>query len=237
MPITSEDSYLNMVAKDAFVSTTFPSWVMATPSKVASASLLKRSSLSLSSSSDRLRSVMSRTMPMNRVSSPSRVSERDSSSGNSVPSLHCPASSSLGCPITCASPVPAASPPGCPPARGGARSPRARAHVERAGSPPQSPPRSARATEHGLGQHRRCPFQDPASPRLLTQLVGRNQADPHGVECCLGAAPHVQLREDAVHMGLDCTLPDEELASDLLVGFAPSQELQDLCLTSGEGLR
>src|SRR5215216_3351366 len=133
--------------------------------------------------------------------------------------------------------APAASPPGCPPARGGARSPRARAHVEGAGSPPQSPPRSARATEHGLGQHRRCPFQDPASPRLLTQLVGRNQADPHGVECCLGAAPHVQLREDAVHMGLDCTLPDEELASDLLVGFAPSQELQDLCLTSGEGLR
>src|SRR5215207_6834370 len=132
--------------------------------------------------------------------------------------------------------APAASPLGCQPARGGARSPRARAHVERAGSRPQSPPRSARATEHGLGQRRRCPFQDPASPRLLTQLVGRKQADAHGVECGLGAAPHVQLREDAVHVGLDCTLPDEELARDLLVGFAPSQEPQDLRLASGKSL-
>src|SRR5918999_802017 len=53
----------------------------------------------------------------------------------------------------------------------------------------------------------------------------------------LGAAPHVHLREDAVHVGLDCTLPDEELARDLLVGFAPSQELQDLRLAPGKGLR
>src|SRR5215217_579731 len=131
--------------------------------------------------------------------------------------------------------APAASPPGCPPARGRARSPRARAHVKGAGSPPQSPPRSARAAQRPpeLRPHL---SRDRPSPRSLTQLVCWHQPDPHGVECCLGAAPHVQLREDAVHVGLDCTLPNEELASDLLVGFAPSQEPQDLRLPSGKSL-
>src|SRR5215216_2368848 len=131
--------------------------------------------------------------------------------------------------------APAASPPGCQPARGWARSPRAQAHVEGAGSPPQSPPRSARAAERGpeLRPHL---SRDRPSPRSFTQLLRWHQADAHGVECGLGAAPHVQLRQDTVHVGLDCTLPDEELASDLLVGFAPSQELQDLRLASGKSL-
>src|SRR5215216_5387077 len=120
--------------------------------------------------------------------------------------------------------APAASPPGCPPARGRARSPRARAHVERAGSPPQSPPRSARAAERRL-ELRPHLSRDRPSPRSLAQLLRWYQADAHGVECGLGAAPHVQLREDAVHVGLDCTLPDKELARDPLVGFAPSHEL------------
>src|SRR5215203_726601 len=133
-------------------------------------------------------------------------------------------------------PAPAASPPGCPPARGRARSPRARAHVERAGSRPQSPPRLARAAEGGP-ELRAHLSRDQPSPRSLAQLLRWHQADPHGVECGLGAAPHLQLREDAVHMGLDCTLPDIELACDLLVGFASSQEPQDLRLPSGKSLR
>src|SRR5215210_973993 len=97
--------------------------------------------------------------------------------------------------------APAASPPGYPPARGRARSPR-----------------------------------DRPSPRSLAQLLRWHQPDAYGVESGLGAAPHVQLREDAVHVGLDCTLPDIELACDLLVGFAPSQELPDLRLPSGKSL-
>src|SRR5215217_6743232 len=130
--------------------------------------------------------------------------------------------------------APAASPPGCPPARGRARSPRARAHVEGAGSPPQSPPRSARAAERGAELRPRL-SRDRPSPRSLAQLLRWHQPDAYGVECGLGAAPHVQLREDAVHVRLDCTLPDIELACDLLVGFAPSQEPQDLRLASGKG--
>src|SRR5215204_1120115 len=132
--------------------------------------------------------------------------------------------------------APAASPPGCPPARGGARSPRARAHVKGAGSPPQSPPRSARAAQRPpeLRPHL---SRDRPSPRSLAQLLRWHQANPHGVECGLGAAPHAQLREDAVHVGLDCTLPAEEFARDLLAGFPPSQEPQDLRLASGKSLR
>src|SRR5215217_5035351 len=132
--------------------------------------------------------------------------------------------------------APAASPPGCPPARGWARSPRAQAHVKGAGSRPQSPPRAGRAVDYGPERRPHLSRDRRPSPRSLTQLVSRYQPDAHGVECGLGAAPHVQLGEEAVHVGLDCTLPDEELACDLLVGFAPSQEPQDLRLPSGKGL-
>src|ERR671917_1911860 len=130
-----------------------------------------------------------------------------------------------------------ASPPGCPPAREWVRSPRAQALAKGARRRPRSPPRSGRAGERGPERRPHLFSRDRPSPRLLTQRVGRNQPDAHGVERGLGAAAHVQLREDAVHMGLDCTLPDEELVRDLLVGFAPSQELQDLRLASGKGLR
>src|SRR5918994_2915632 len=128
--------------------------------------------------------------------------------------------------------VPAASPPGCPPARGWVRSPRAQALAKGAGHHPRSPPRSGRAAEGEC-----YPSRDRYSPPSLAQLLGRHQTDAHGVERGLGAAPHVQLGEDVVHVGLDCTLPDEELVRDLLVGFAPSQKLQDLRLAPGKGLR
>src|ERR687894_1550183 len=130
----------------------------------------------------------------------------------------------------------AASPPGCPLARGWARSPRARARAKGAGCHPRSPPRSGRAAEHGPERRPHLFSQDRPSARSLAQLVLRHQPNAHGIERRLGAAPHVQLREDAVHVRLDCTLPDEELARDLLVGLTPSQELQDLRLASGKGL-
>src|ERR671916_2606795 len=133
--------------------------------------------------------------------------------------------------------APAASPPGCPPARGWAHSPRARALAKGARRRPRSPPRSGRAGERGPERQPHLVSRDRPSPRSLSQLVLRHQPNAHGIERRLGAAPHVQLREDAVHVGLDCTLPDEELARDLLVGFAPSQELQDLRLAPGKGLR
>src|ERR687894_3005054 len=131
----------------------------------------------------------------------------------------------------------AASPPGCPPAREWVRSPRAQALAKAARRRPRSPPRSGRAGERGPERRPHLFSRDRPSPRSLSQLVLRHQPNAHGIERRLGAAGHVQLREDAVHMGLDCTLPDEELARDLLVGFAPSQELQDLRLASGKGLR
>src|SRR5918997_1601306 len=117
----------------------------------------------------------------------------------------------------------AASPPECPLARGWPRSPRARARAKGAERRPRSPPRSGRATE---GE--RHPSRDRPSPCCLSQLVGRHQTDAHGVERRLGAAPHVQLREDAVHVGLDRRLTDEELASDSIVGLAAGDKLEHL---------
>src|ERR671917_831472 len=111
--------------------------------------------------------------------------------------------------------APVATPPGCPPARKRARSPPARARAKGAGRRPRSPPRSARVAE---GEHH--PSGDRPSPGFLPQLLGRHQTDVHGVERRLSAAAHVQLREDAVHVGLDGRLTDEELARDLVVGLA-----------------
>src|SRR5215213_11291286 len=53
----------------------------------------------------------------------------------------------------------------------------------------------------------------------------------------LGAALYTQLREDAMHVGLDRRLIDEELARDLLVGLAAGNELQYLSLSLRERLR
>src|SRR6266536_2069038 len=53
---------------------------------------------------------------------------------------------------------------------------------------------------------------------LSTQLVGRDQADPHGVQRRLGAAGHAELGQNIAHVGFDGLLANPQVAGDLFVG-------------------